>query len=354
MTHKFTRREFLKLSTLALGAAAFKSLAPADLRLTQPFTGLGRVTINSARVITRPNPQGALVGYKRLDDVLEIYRAVVGEGWYPHNHVWIEIPEGYVYSSWVQPVKNETQTPLTAMAANEFFGEISVPYTDARATPDTASPIVYRLYYSAVFKVRDVQAAPDGVVWYRIDDENGYKYWAQGAHVRIITPDETTPISPDAANKRLIADVGTHWLSAYEGKTEVFRTRFASGATFFEPDGSARAALTPGGAHWIWSKRFSRHMEGGTATDGYDLPGVGWVAYFAGSGAAIHSTYWHNDYGRPRSHGCLNCPPAAAKWLFRWTMPKVDYVPGNVEIQGSGGTQVDVKGTPPPLTGDGG
>lgn len=66
-------------------------------------------------------------------------------------------------------------------------------------------------------------------------------------------------------------------------------------------------------------------------------------------GAAIHSTYWHNDFGRPRSHGCLNCPPEAASWLFRWTMPHVDYIPGSATVAWPGGARIEIEGTPPPL-----
>ena len=41
------------------------------------------------------------------------------------------------------------------------------------------------------------------------------------------------------------------------------------------------------------------------------------------SGISFHGTYWHNDFGRPRSHGCINLTAQAAKWLYRWTMPAV-------------------------------
>jgi hypothetical protein len=40
-------------------------------------------------------------------------------------------------------------------------------------------------------------------------------------------------------------------------------------------------------------------------------------------GNAFHGTYWHNDYGRPRSHGCVNLPSEAAKFLYLWTLPVV-------------------------------
>jgi hypothetical protein len=346
--HKLTRRDFLKLSSLAAGAAAFPSLSPTDLRLPQPFTRLGRITLAKARIMNRPNRLAETLGYKDGDQVVEIYRAVVGEGFYPHNHVWIEIPEGYVYSSWVQPVKDDPQTPVTSIPEDGLYGEVCVPYTDARKSPDPQAEIEYRLYFSVVLKVKSLRNGADGQVWYEIYDENlNYTYWAPARHVRIITPEEIAPISPGVDDKRLVANLQTHWLSAYEGKTEVFRTRFASGATL--PDGAQWDTIKPGGVHPIWRKMISRHMEGGVFPDGYDLPGIGWVSYWHSNGAAIHSTYWHNDYGRPRSHGCLNCPPEGAKWLFRWTSPEVAYDPGDVTVSWPGGTRIEIAGTPPPL-----
>ena len=71
-------------------------------------------------------------------------------------------------------------------------------------------------------------------------------------------------------------------------------------------------------------KRPSRHMAAGNlAANGYDLPGVPWVIYFTEEGIAIHGTFWHNDFGRPRSHGCINVAPHVAKWIYRWTNPEV-------------------------------
>ena len=62
---------------------------------------------------------------------------------------------------------------------------------------------------------------------------------------------------------------------------------------------------------------------GDLAASGFDLPGVPWVQYITESGVSLHGTFWHNDFGRPRSHGCINLSVAAAKWLYRWTSPAV-------------------------------
>jgi L,D-transpeptidase catalytic domain len=48
---------------------------------------------------------------------------------------------------------------------------------------------------------------------------------------------------------------------------------------------------------------------------------VPWCSYFTAAGAAMHGTYWHNDYGRRNSAGCVNLSPANAKKIFRWTLP---------------------------------
>jgi lipoprotein-anchoring transpeptidase ErfK/SrfK len=56
--------------------------------------------------------------------------------------------------------------------------------------------------------------------------------------------------------------------------------------------------------------------------DEFELRGVPYVQYFT-QGYALHAAYWHNDFGRPRSHGCINLSPRDAQWLFEWTDPPV-------------------------------
>ncbi len=80
---------------------------------------------------------------------------------------------------------------------------------------------------------------------------------------------------------------------------------------------------------------------GDIASNGFDLPGVPWVLYITKSGISFHGTYWHNDYGRPHSHGCINMTPQAAKWLYRWTIPMVP--PEKPVVSGYVGTKVQIK-----------
>ena len=49
---------------------------------------------------------------------------------------------------------------------------------------------------------------------------------------------------------------------------------------------------------------------------GYYLPNVPYVMYFTSEGYAIRGTYWHHNFGRPMSHGCVNLPTPAAQWMY--------------------------------------
>ncbi len=94
-------------------------------------------------------------------------------------------------------------------------------------------------------------------------------------------------------------------LTAYEGNTPVFNTLVSTGSTF----------PTPVGTYHIQYKVRSQRMTG----PGYDLPNVPWVMYFTNRGHAIHGAYWHNNFGHPMSHGCVNMRPSEAEWLYNFT-----------------------------------
>ena len=139
--------------------------------------------------------------------------------------------------------------------------------------------------------------------------------------MRIIPEKELAPLSPDVSDSEKLIEVHLprQLVLAYESSRLVFAARAATGGQYR----SGRWTTPPG--HFITSyKRPTRHMAAGDiASSGFDLPGVPWVLYITKSGISFHGTYWHNDYGRPRSHGCINLTPQASKWLYRWTSPAV-------------------------------
>jgi lipoprotein-anchoring transpeptidase ErfK/SrfK len=278
------------------------------------------------------------------EEIVVIRREIVGLGMMPHNHVWYELDDGFVYSSYVVPARNLPQAPVSAVPADGLWSEVCVPYVEGRRQPSPDAAVLYRLYYSATFKVAEVVPLSSGEIWYRVGTEVYPNMYAPASAFRVIGADEITPISPGADNKSLVVDLTGQAITAYEGQAEVYRARISSGAQFFGEDGRTLVGGTGAGTRHIWQKRISRQMQGGTREAGYDLPGVAWVAYFASNGEALHSTYWHNDFGRPKSRGCLNLRPDDAKWLFRWTTPAVPYYPGDIIVNWDNrGTTVDIR-----------
>jgi LysM repeat protein len=92
-------------------------------------------------------------------------------------------------------------------------------------------------------------------------------------------------------------------LTAYEGNKAVFSTLVSAGSTF----------PTPTGTFNVYIRYRAQAMSG----PGYYLPGVPYVLYFY-QNYAIHGTYWHNNFGNPMSHGCVNLPTPAAEWIYNW------------------------------------
>ncbi|MDP2974615.1 MAG: L,D-transpeptidase, partial [Anaerolineales bacterium] len=257
-----------------------------------------------------------------------------------YNRVWYKIgEESYVYSGSIQPVRTVLNEPLRDLPEEGALAEVTVPYTDARWDAAKDARFAYRFYYETTHWVVGHVQDVDGNPWYRVyDDKWKFHYYAQANHLRIVPTVELAPLSPDfpAQLKRLEVRLNQQLVIAYEDQTPVFMARIASGGRF-----SNGTYSTPVGRHMTYHKRPYRHMAAGDlASNGYDLPGVPWVSYITESGVALHGTYWHNDFGRPRSHGCINLSSQAAKWLYRWTQPVVP--PNEQIVYERYGTAVDV------------
>lgn len=103
-------------------------------------------------------------------------------------------------------------------------------------------------------------------------------------------------------------------LVAYEGDRPVFATTTSTGREGFE---------TPTGLFRIQSKHVSTTMDDLTSEDeAYLIEDVPWTMYFEGN-FALHAAFWHQHFGRPRSHGCVNLAPADARWIFQWSGPEL-------------------------------
>jgi lipoprotein-anchoring transpeptidase ErfK/SrfK len=330
-----SRRDFLKLSGVGLlGASLPFDFSVPDWRLNwvasradlpQPDElQQGRVTQRLVWLYDQPSFNAKHVKMYWRDSVIDITGVVISQDAGDYNRVWYEIgEEGYSYSGAIQPVQTLLNAPALQIPSYGALGEVSVPYTDGHEQPDPASRANYRMYYASVHWIESAQNSPaDGQVWYKIlDDKWNRHYFVPGQHLRIIGDDELAPLSPDVPNdqKKIQVRLDEQLVFGYESNQLVFATRASTGALF-----SSGSYATPAGSFMTFHKRPTRHMANGDITaSGFDLPGVPWVMYFTDSGLSLHGTYWHNDFGHPKSHGCVNLNVEAAKWLYRWTTPVV-------------------------------
>ena len=120
--------------------------------------------------------------------------------------------------------------------------------------------------------------------------------------------------------KWIDVDLSSQSLVAYQGATPVYATLVSTGRVK-DPDDPLKDFRTPTGSFRITAKHLSATMDGDHAIDGpYSIEDVPYVMYFQ-LAFALHSAFWHNSFGRPRSHGCINLAPQDARWLFNWTTP---------------------------------
>ena len=352
------RREFLKITAASVGGMALAHLG-GPLRLAEASAlpdfpqgdQLGRACHGTLDIYARPSTSSQKVSFLYEDGVATWLREVVGDST-PllfSNQRWVEIPDGYVYGAYFQPVKNLPNQPLDTLPQSSlgpgFWAEITVPYVDAvpdnqpsdnswvKIKQDKGLPV--RLYYSQIFWIDRIRQNDAGQVYYRVNP-NYYggidMLWAAGEAFRPIKAEEIVPIHPDAENKRIEVDVTHQNLSCFEGDQEVYYCRVSTGAKVNMYGEVVDAWSTPLGDHVVTRKYLSLQMSGGSTGAGYDLPGIGWTSIFATGGVAVHSTFWHNNYGDPMSHGCVNVSPEDSKWIFRWTTPAVNLDPGMVDI----------------------
>jgi len=113
-------------------------------------------------------------------------------------------------------------------------------------------------------------------------------------------------------------DLASQTLVAYEGDRPVYATLVSTGR------GAQRTPFaTPVGVHRIWVKLIASTMdnlENDDAAEYYSIEDVPYVQYFSNA-VGLHAAFWHNKFGRPRSHGCVNVAPRDAQWLFSFTGP---------------------------------
>jgi lipoprotein-anchoring transpeptidase ErfK/SrfK len=358
---KFSRRDFLKIGAIGMGALAFTKLPLIRRSLPEFPQGelLGR-TFYSVDVKSKPSADSSTVKSLYEDSVVEYYREVIGgaPATYSTSRKWVETTEGYIPFIHMQPVKAILNAPLSALpqqsVSTGMWVEITVPYVDATLeapakTPKIEGQTTARFYFSQIYWVDQVKTDSDGNTLYRFYEKHGGYgdlFWADARAFRPITAEDISPIRPEITDKRIVVDLTHQTLSCYEGAREVKFARISTGARDLSGNYVENWATPISDYHVVNRKYMSIHMAGGTSASGYEEFSVCWTNIFAANGVAIHATYWHNNFGEQMSHGCVNMLPEDAKFIYRWSLPSAPYEEGKIEQSGYDGTNVQVKVEP--------
>jgi lipoprotein-anchoring transpeptidase ErfK/SrfK len=145
--------------------------------------------------------------------------------------------------------------------------------------------------------------------------------WLVASVARIIERRKSWPSVATGTRRWIDISITQQSLVAYVGKKAVYATLVSTGrAGLADPE---ETDATARGTFMIHAKHVSSTMDGEEdKSDSFELRDVPFVQYFH-KGYALHGTYWHDEFGKVRSHGCVNLSPTDSAWLFEWTDPHV-------------------------------
>ncbi len=332
-----SRRDFLKLSSATLLGLLFAELDQNTIRGMEAAPQ-GRVLATSLVVRDAPAFSGKKIRSVKRDVLLELAEKVFGGETGDYNRHWFRLKDGgFVYSGWVQPVTTTLNPAVLDIPAKGVLGEITLPYADSWYGINSSPSPGPRLYYATTHWITGlVIDKRNGGLWYKsYDAATKASYYTLPEWVHLFSQEELAPVSPQVPpeEKHIEIYLERQLLLAYEWDTLVYAARVATGRRNFE---------SPLGTFRTFHKRPTYHMFGGADESSiFDLPGVPWDSYITESGVALHGTYWHNDFGTPHSHGCINMSPQDAKWIFRWSQPTV-LLDENLVLRPGSGTIVRI------------
>jgi hypothetical protein len=240
------------------------------------------------------------------------------------------VEPGFVFFSWIDLIRQDNQVVymispgvyvrgdnLSRIALPSFQG-IALQRTpdrpfawvlnrlQASTEPGSGQPKKGRFYnrYDVVW-VYDVEQVGD-LDWYKV----GPDAWIEQRMMAVMTPSDTKP--EGVLDERWISiNLYEQTLGIYENGNLVYATLVSSGL---------KGWWTQPGVFQVY-KKYEKDFMGGAfeadRSDYYYLEDVPWILYFD-EARALHGAYWHNGFGYPRSHGCVNLSLADANWIFNW------------------------------------
>ncbi|MEK7091220.1 MAG: L,D-transpeptidase [Patescibacteria group bacterium] len=179
---------------------------------------------------------------------------------------------------------------------------------------------VIRLTFLSVSKAQSFAGCPADLSKTGIDPTQTIAVWNNLPITPLTSLAETLSesqkkvLGTSTDKKWIEVDLSDQKLIAHQGNSIFLESLISSGLW----------GKTPPGEYAIWYKVRATKMEGGNRATNtyYYLPNVPYAMFFKGD-FGIHGTYWHQNFGKPMSHGCVNAPTPIAEKLFYWTDPQV-------------------------------
>ncbi|HHH83151.1 MAG TPA: murein L,D-transpeptidase [Chloroflexi bacterium] len=321
------------------------AFCPLDLQLRHPFlcrrSGARTALFDSARrgeYPERPFPLKTLdptLGNmpfhylrSRRDEGTPLYTSV--DDAFREENPYRTVPPGFVYFSWIERYERHDKVVYMIVPGVYIRGEglarVGAPTfrglafsrtpsgtfawilnrTESRSEPGYDAPATGRFFDRFqvvwVYETRNV----GGWDWYRIGPQD----WIEQRLIAKVEPDPERPEGVES-DRWISINLYEQTLAVYEGGEMIYATLVSSGL---------KGWWTRPGVFQVFEKLESTSMEGAfeaDRSDYYYLEDVPWSLYFD-EARALHGAYWHNGYGYPRSHGCVNLSPADAHWIYNW------------------------------------
>jgi uncharacterized protein YgiM (DUF1202 family) len=276
----------------------------------------GVVTASLLNVRARPGVRSdsPVIDHLWSGEEVDVFSEQIVEG-----AVWYSIGvDRWVHSDWVRVLQRFEQSAAVGesvlvgatLSQQSASGVVSLPVgwvttqsLNVRSMPSTApeNPPVDTVYHNQLLRILETRQA-EGAEWYRI----GENRWVHGTYVAVARY-KARPSSIGASERWVGVSLRDQTVVAYEGDRPVYAAMAATGLP---------GTPTVQGIFRTWSRVPSGRMVG----PGYYIEDVTWTCYFY-SGYSLHTAYWHDAFGAPRSHGCVNLSPYDAWWIFRWSEP---------------------------------
>ncbi len=289
-------------------------VAPADSPVLEPETPGG---------MTKVRPLLGSVNVRKYDEVTiagKVYWKIskTEDEWLPASAIREHKPSGYVGTR----LGDDTGLTLPMAFVWPRGGALKV-WTRGAAK---GGGVKRQLSQRDPVPVLEEHIVDGRVTAYRIGDAE----WIDASAVRLAKP-APLPAGVKSGDRWLDVDLDAQILVAYEGDLPVYATMVSTGT---------KETPTETGIYRVWSKRSESDMKGLSGEDPYSVATVPWTQFYSPErGLALHTSYWHDKFGTPRSHGCTNLSPQDARWLYFFTDPQVppgwSMAAGAVEAPGS-------------------